>query len=116
MPFLSAIFCRPTAAQQGMDSGRQLAQPEGLGHDVELLPGFTEGNWQDWPEQKMLDWLPAEICRQYGEIESSVLNGPFVRFDPSRTPNILEALERSGFHLRLDEKLVRTACGECSVG
>jgi hypothetical protein len=64
----------------------------------------------------MLDWLPPEICREYGHIESSVLNGPFVRFDPSRTPDILEALERSGFHLRLDEALIRTACGECSFG
>ena len=43
--------------------------------DVDLLPGFTEGDWPEWPEQKMLDWLPAKICREYGQIESSVLNG-----------------------------------------
>ena len=67
-------------------------------------------------EQKMLEWLPTEICREYGQIESSVLNGSFVRFDPGRTPDIVEALERSGFYLRLNEKLVRTACGECAVG
>ena len=82
--------------------------------DVDLLPRFTEGDWLG--EQKMLDWLPAEICRESGQIESSVLNGPFVRFDPSRTPNILEATRAICFHLRLEEKLVRTACGECSLG
>jgi hypothetical protein len=36
----------------------------------------------------MLDWLPAEICHTYGHIESSVLNGPFVRFDGNRTLEI----------------------------
>ena len=72
---------------------------------------ITEGDWPEWPEHEML----AEICRTYGYVEGSVLNGPFVRFDPGRTPEILEALERAGLHLRLDEKLVRTACGECSV-
>jgi len=32
--------------------------------DVDVLPGFTEGDWPEWPEQKMLDWLPAEICHE----------------------------------------------------
>ncbi len=79
--------------------------------DVELLPGFTDGDWPDWPEQKMLDWPPAEICQRYGRVESSVLNGPYLTLDVTRSPEIVDALERAEFELRFDEELVRKACG-----
>ena len=58
---------------------------------------------------------PQEICREYGTNRELGLEWIVVRFDPSRTPDIVEALERSGFDLRPDENLVRTACGECSM-
>jgi hypothetical protein len=70
-----------------------------------------EGDYPDWPEQKMIDWLPAHICREFGRVESSVLHGAFLSLDVRRTPEILVALERAGFECRLDEDLVRRACG-----
>jgi hypothetical protein len=73
--------------------------------------GACEGDYPDWPEQKMLDWLPAHICREFGRVESSVLNGPFLLLDVRRTPEILVALERASFECRLDEELVGRACG-----
>jgi hypothetical protein len=73
--------------------------------------GVCEGDYPEWPEQKMLDWLPAHVCREFGRVESSVLNGPFLSLDVRRAPEILAALERAGFECRLDEELVRRACG-----
>lgn len=78
---------------------------------IDLIPGLTDGDWPDWPEQKMLDWLPAEFCQRYGKVESSVLNGPYLTLDITRSPEILDALECTGFELRFDEELVRKACG-----
>jgi hypothetical protein len=78
--------------------------------DPDLL-GVCEGDYPDWPEQKMFDWLPAHVCREFGRVESSVLNGPLLSLDVRRTPEILAALERAGFECRLDEELVRRACG-----
>jgi hypothetical protein len=48
----------------------------------------VDGEYPEWPEQKMLAWLPANICRQFGKMESSVLNGPFLSLDVRRTPEI----------------------------
>jgi len=78
--------------------------------DPDLL-GVCEGDYPDWPEQKMLDWLPAHVCREFGRTDSSVLNGPFLSLDVRRTPEILAALERAGFECRLDEELVGRASG-----
>jgi hypothetical protein len=78
--------------------------------DPDLL-GVCEGDYPDWPEQQMLDWLPAHICREFGRVESSALNGAFLSLDVRRAPEILAALERAGFECRLDEELVRRACG-----
>jgi hypothetical protein len=79
--------------------------------DVERLPGFCDGDWPSWPEQEMLTWLPAHVCRGFGKMESSVLNGPYLSLDVSRTPEIIAALELAGFAVRWDEELVRRACG-----
>jgi hypothetical protein len=80
--------------------------------DVEMLPGFTEGDWLDWPEQKMMRWLPRDIWSKFGRIESSVLNGPFLVLDLQRLSEILAALSQAGFDCILDEKLVLRACGD----
>jgi hypothetical protein len=78
--------------------------------DPDLL-GVCEGDYPEWPEQKMLDWIPAHVCREFGRTEPSVLNGPFLSLDVRRTPEILAALERAGFECRLDEELVGRASG-----
>ena len=79
--------------------------------DVERLPGFCDGDWPTWPDQQMLEWLPASICRQYGRIEDSMLNGQYLVLDVRRTPEIIAALELAGFECRWDEALVKRASG-----
>ncbi len=80
--------------------------------DTDMLPGLSDGDWPDWPEQKMMQWLPREIWTKFGRVESSVLNGPFLILDLHRRSEILTALARAGFDCILDEKLVLKACGD----
>jgi hypothetical protein len=48
---------------------------------VDDLPGFTDGDWPDFVEQKMFDWLPPDICHRFGRSESTMLNGPMLVLD-----------------------------------
>ncbi len=73
--------------------------------------GVCEGDYPDWPEQKMLEWLPAHVCRQFGKMESSVLNGPYLSLDIRRTPEIIVTLAQAGFGLSWDDELVNKASG-----
>jgi hypothetical protein len=80
-----------------------------------LLPSaYFDGDWPGWPEQMMLDWMPEEIVEKYGQAPCSVLNGHYLVLRMSDAEEILKALERDGFRCRLDEKLVRQACGRSS--
>ena len=78
--------------------------------DSDLL-GCGDGEYPDWADQKMVDWLPADICRQYGKAGDSMLNGQYLVLDVRRTPEIIAALEKAGFECRLDEELINRACG-----
>lgn len=75
------------------------------------LPGFEDGDWPDWAEQHMLGWLPPEACAKYSEVHRSVINGPFLSFDPKLADQIVDELERAGFVCQRDDGLVIRACG-----
>jgi hypothetical protein len=79
-----------------------------------LPPAYFDGDWPGWPEQMMLDWMPEEIVEKYGRSRGSVFNGDYLVLQMSDAEEILKALERDGFRCRLDEKLVRQACGRGS--
>ena len=34
--------------------------------NAEDVPGFTDGDWPDWPEQEMMSWLPPEAVARFG--------------------------------------------------
>jgi hypothetical protein len=81
-----------------------------------VIPGsYYDGDWPDWPEQMMLDWMPKTIVEKYGTVECPVFNGHFLTLQMKDAEQILLALKRDGFECRLDEKMVRQACGRsCS--
>ena len=72
--------------------------------------GYHDCDWPDWPEQLMAHWLPRRICAEYGKSAGSLLNGDFLMLDAQRK-EIVQALEREGFQLRHDPRLVTRACG-----
>ena len=92
------------------DDGDERLPDRSAKFDSDAL-GCGDGDYPDWPEQKMLEWLPADVCRRLGKVESSVLNGDYLSLDVRRAPEIIAALEASGFECRWDEALVKRASG-----
>ena len=114
-------FCRKMPAEDlkyVVDHLRESEEPlprkrDGFG--ANMLPGsYFDGDWPGWPEQMMLDFMPEAIVEKYGQTPCSVLNGHYLVLQVSDAEEILKVLEREGFRCRLDEKLVRQACGRGS--
>ena len=74
--------------------------------------GICDGDWPEWPEQQMEEWLPVEVLREYGAWHDTRLNGQFLSFDPNRTSEILDALAQAGCACLRDDALVKQACGQ----
>jgi len=89
----------------------ELPLPKDAFDDRVLPPSYFDGDWPEWAEQTMLDWLPDRICDEFGTCETSVLNGYFLTLDVSRTNEIVNALEQEGYQLRHDPHLISRACG-----
>ena len=73
--------------------------------------GIEDGDWPDWPEQEMMEWLPPEAVASYATVHQSVINGPFLSIDPTRLADVVEALESVGHTCRRDDALIAQACG-----
>lgn len=78
---------------------------------AEQLPGFSDGDWPEWPAQQALDWVPPEIQRRFGKTNSSVLNGPFLELDPQRAAEIIAAMEEVDYVCERNDALVQSASG-----
>lgn len=75
------------------------------------IPGFCDGDWPDWPQQEMLNWVPQAIQKAYGQVIDSTLNGPFLTFRTEDEKAIVEAFTELGYRCRKDDCWVRQACG-----
>lgn len=85
-----------------------------LDHDpfqLDRVPGISDGNWPERPDQAMLRWLPPWICGRLGRRVFSPRRGDSLLFDPVRAPEILTALEAAGYSCCWDEELIRRSCG-----
>ena len=72
--------------------------------DHESLSG--DGDFLYFPEQLMLDLIPAFIQKQFGRLEESVFNGPMLSLDPRHEDYIVAALRKHGFFVQRDNALV----------
>ena len=70
-----------------------------------------EGYPSSWPAQDMLDWVPADIRRRFGEIRGTMLDGQFLALDVRRERWLVRAFERAGWRCVRDDALVRRASG-----
>jgi hypothetical protein len=77
----------------------------------EDLPGYCDGLFPDWAEQRMLQWLPEKVTRRFGRVESSQHDGVFLMLSPADEAAIVDELEAAGHHCRRDERFVLSACG-----
>lgn len=51
---------------------------------AEAVPGLSDGQWPERPEQAMLRWLPPLICGRLGRRVYSRRRGDYLIFDPAR--------------------------------
>lgn len=80
-------------------------------YDLDIVPGYADGDWPEWPKQLMLTWMPKPVIEQFGTAEASVFNGDFLSIDPKFEPEVVAALEAAGWSCVKDELLARAASG-----
>lgn len=107
---------RFSSDDEALESYRSLPLGERMPIDsdqfkADWLPGFTDGDWPEWPAQQALNWVPREVQRRFGKTNSSVLNGPFLELDPGRAPEIIAAMEQFGYICDRNDELVQSASG-----
>ena len=70
-----------------------------------------DGEWPDWPDQDMLNWVPEEIQSKLGERTFSFVSGPCLRFSKNNENEIVRAFQDHRYAVEKDERLVSEACG-----
>ncbi len=75
-----------------------------------LPPAFFDGEWPDWPEQNMLQWVPESILQKYATMTPTAINGSYPILDAGRKSEIVAAMKEAGLECREDEELVNGAC------
>lgn len=80
-------------------------------YDLDIVPGFADGDWPEWPKQLMLAWMPKPVIEQFGTAEATVFNGDFLSIDPKSESEVVAALESAGWSCIKDELLVCRASG-----
>ena len=113
-----------TSLAEAIDSYRQLSPgkerpvlPEDA-FDRMLVPGLVDSDWPPWPAQEMLKFVPKAVQANYGRVEESVLNGPFLKLDAKRKLDIIRELREAGYRVERHDGLIRivNGCGsQCAA-
>lgn len=80
------------------------------GFSKDALPGYVDGDWPEWPQQEMLEWMPAAV-KAFGRVEDSAFNGPFLVIDEAKLWEVLAGLQRHGYTCAPAQAVVEYACG-----
>ena len=59
-------------------------------------PGYADGDYPDWLQQRGLEWFPKELIAKFGEPGLSMINGEFLDLPPNRADEIAEDLRAIG--------------------
>ena len=79
--------------------------------DTNELPGYGDGDWPQWPAQRMLEWMPEVIRTRFGDVGTSMVSGDMLSIDPASESGIIAALKDAGYTCIRDDHLVSTASG-----
>jgi hypothetical protein len=77
--------------------------------DWETMTDVYDGDYPGWPAQEMLDWMPADIQRDFGRVTSSAISGFCLLLELEDEEAILQQLKHAGFRCRRDDVLVEGA-------
>jgi len=67
--------------------------------NADRVPGFSDGDYPVWIQTLQDRFLPGDIARRFGKLESSVLNGAFWQFDPEVEVEMVQALRSRGYEI-----------------
>jgi hypothetical protein len=85
--------------------------------DRMFIRDCADGDWPPWPAREMLKYVPKTVQMKYGHIQESVLNGPFLKLDSKRKPDIIRELRDAGYRVERHDGLIRIVSGygsQCS--
>ena len=77
---------------------------------LDQLGRLQDGDWPEFAAQTALRWLSPEV-QALGDRTGNRINGDWLEFPPEREAEIVAALEREGYLVRLDPALVSGALG-----
>lgn len=72
---------------------------------------YSTSSWPSWPIQEMLDWMAADIQRQYGKVDMTMFDGDQLIIDPEREAEVVQALEKQGYLCIKDVGLAELSVG-----
>ena len=68
--------------------------------DSAALPGYLDGDYPVWLQQKMLDILPADILDKYSDVSATMFSGNSCFIGKDNLPYIVRDLECRGFIMK----------------
>jgi hypothetical protein len=94
---------RPGAA--GTDS-----PPDDAPYAPEQMFGWDDADFPDWPQQRMLDWVPEDLLERHIGANTSVLNGDYADATLDDVEALVRDLEALGFSSARDDRLISFVC------
>jgi hypothetical protein len=79
--------------------------------DPEQVWGYSDGDWPTWPQQRMLEWVPKQVQAEFGNAETSCINGSFLSIEARHMDSVVAAMEALGYGCRRDDDLVARVSG-----
>ena len=76
------------------------------------MTSVPDGDYPGWPAQEMLRWMPRDIRRDFGGVDSSWVSGEFLTLELKSTRAIVQRLTQAAFRCRRNQRLVERACGD----
>lgn len=73
--------------------------------------GWHDGDWPDWPQQRMGDWMPDDLLEEYAVTGMTVLNGEYLGIPVERLDDLACELEARGHPCRRDDALLALISG-----
>lgn len=78
--------------------------------DPDDIPGYADGDYPPMIGQLMLEWLPDELTGEYGEYESTTLNGDRLYIEElEEVERLADELRSLGYQVGRDDELMRRA-------
>lgn len=78
---------------------------------AELISGYEDGDWPDWPAAQMAEWMPSDLAEEYLAEIGTRLNGSYFAVAQDLVDELVAELEDLGHPCRRDDDLVAFISG-----